>query len=287
MRQYYIFANNSSGSAHQIEAVKAAFKQYPEVAMTIYSLSALSKQRSKILKQTEAVVVAAGGDGTVNAVVNTFKDSAVIVGVLPLGTLNHFAKDLGVSTDIAEAVRGLIYGAKRKVDIASVNGHYFVNNSSIGLYPSLVAAREKRESQLGKPLASVIAFFTMLRSLRRHHITIEMGDKKITARSPFVFIGNNHYSLQQQSFTDRKSLTNGKLGIYVLRSRSLPGALWALIRSAHTKPGQAPELDYYEPTIAIITLRHRHSKVAFDGEVQRLTTPLHYTLHKRHLTVLT
>ena len=114
-----------------------------------------------------SAIVAAGGDGTVSAVVAAIVDTDIALGVLPLGTLNHFAKDLGLPLDLEAAVDRLLSGATRRVDVGEVNGRTFVNNSSLGLYPDIVRDRERQQKRLGRRKWPAFAL-ACLSALRRY-----------------------------------------------------------------------------------------------------------------------
>jgi diacylglycerol kinase family enzyme len=95
-------------------------------------------------KADSSVVVAAGGDGTINAVASELVGSNKILGVLPMGTLNHLAKDLGMPLDLESAVDIIAQQTLSRIDIGEVNGRYFLNNSGLGLYPGIVHEREQQ-----------------------------------------------------------------------------------------------------------------------------------------------
>ena len=103
-----------------------------------------------LAKERPPCIVAAGGDGTVSAVASALVDTEVPLAVLPTGTLNHFARDLGLPADLGECVRVAVAGKTALVDVGEVNGQVFVNNASIGLYPAIVRRREKQQRQLGR-----------------------------------------------------------------------------------------------------------------------------------------
>ena len=103
------------------------------------------------------VIVAGGGDGTVSSVASAIADKPVALGVLALGTLNHFARDAGVPADIEEAVRTIVDGHRVQVDIAEVNGRTFINNSGLGLYPDIVRNRERQRCRRASTIAATTA----------------------------------------------------------------------------------------------------------------------------------
>ena len=97
-----------------------------------------------------AVIVAGGGDGTINQVASRLLDSEVSLGVLPMGTLNHFAKDMGIPLELDQAIAVIATSRARLIDVGEVNGRLFLNNSSIGLYPDVVHEREHQQQRLGR-----------------------------------------------------------------------------------------------------------------------------------------
>src|SRR6476620_8329924 len=113
------------------------------------------------------ILGAAGGDGTINAVASVALERNKPLAVVPLGTLNHFAKDIGVQTELAEAAAAISLGYLKSVDVGEVNGQIFLNNSSIGLYPHIVHSRERQQERLGRGKWRA-AFSSAVQMFRRH-----------------------------------------------------------------------------------------------------------------------
>jgi YegS/Rv2252/BmrU family lipid kinase len=231
--------------------------------------------------------VAAGGDGTVNAVASALVGADdVPLGVLPLGTLNHFAKDLGIPLDLEPAVRLITQGVRRQVDVGEVNGAVFVNNSSIGVYPRIVALRSRRQATgMGKWIAALWASLTVLRRRPFMGVRIRTAEETLLRRTPFVFVGNNEYRMAGIRAASRESLTGGRLAVYVMhaeRRRSLLLLGWrVLLRGVE----RVPELELFPVEEAVIETRRRVS-VALDGEVRAMTPPLTYRIRPLALTVI-
>src|SRR5688572_26255591 len=140
------------------------------------------------------IIVAGGGDGTINAVASAALESGKTLGLLPFGTMNHFAKDLHIPLDLDRAIQTIVAGNVINVDVGEVNGRIFVNNSSLGLYPSIVRERQKQERLgWGKWPAYVWAAFAVLRRYPFLDIRLNVDEKEFITRTPFVFIGNNEY----------------------------------------------------------------------------------------------
>ncbi|MFL6711282.1 MAG: diacylglycerol/lipid kinase family protein [Massilia sp.] len=233
-------------------------------------------------------IVAGGGDGTINAVASIVAGSRKPFGVLPLGTLNHFAKDLGVPLDLAEAVRTVAEGEVIAVDVGEVNGRIFLNNSGLGLYPDIVHDREKQQSRLGrgKWLAAAWATVAALRRYPFLKLRLFIKGREHLRATPFVFIGNNEYSMTGLSIGERASLQDGLLSLYVAQRPGRLGllrfgwrALWG--RLAQEKDFDAMLCDSFD-----IATRHKRMRVALDGEVTVMHTPLHYKIRAGDLHVI-
>jgi diacylglycerol kinase family enzyme len=233
-------------------------------------------------------VVAGGGDGTVRTVAQELAGSDVALGVLPLGTLNHFARDLGLPLDIPGAVSVIAGGVTAAIDAAAVNGRIFVNNSSIGLYPTMVRARERllRHSRRKKWLAMALALLHVLRRPVARRLTIEAADFVTPYRTPFAFVGNNVYDMTRTALGRRATLSGGELCLFVAKPRGPLGLIGMLLRGALGRLDQAGDFEQHRVETATIRSRHRRLTVAMDGEICRLRTPLHYRIRPAALRVL-
>ena len=235
-----------------------------------------------------AIVVAAGGDGTVSGVVAGILDSPAALGVLPLGTLNHFAKDLRIPQELSEAVAVIAAGHIARVDVGQVNDGVFVNNSSIGIYPSIVEAREALRSEgRGKWPAMAIATLRVLRRYRGVKVSLEVDGQRRAWRTPFVFVGNNEYTIEGLRLGTRASLDSGQLYVYLaprVRTRDLPLLLIKALLGRARQSGDFEILPAADVWIDIA--QTRRLQVAVDGEVSRMHTPLHYRARPGALRVV-
>jgi diacylglycerol kinase family enzyme len=219
-------------------------------------------------------VVAAGGDGTVSAVAAGVVNSGGhgVLGVIPLGTLNHFAKDLGVK-DVETAVDSIARGETRRIDVGEVNGRVFINNSSIGLYPELVRERERERG--GKWRAMFRAAWRILVRFPMLHVAIAFAGRVLSARTPIVFVGNNEYEVAIHTVGMRKRLDAGALSVYTVRVQSRLRMLWVTFRELIQR-GDPPDIEVHAVERADIIANKRTLSVALDGEVVRLHPPLMY-----------
>jgi diacylglycerol kinase family enzyme len=230
-------------------------------------------------------VVAAGGDGTVSAVAAGLVGTDVALGVIPLGTLNHFAKDLGIK-DVQSAVDAIAKGTPKRIDVGEVNGRVFINNSSIGLYPEMVSARDtdRRRNGRSKWSAMIRAAVRILLRFPLLHVAVAIAGGVFSARTPFVMIGNNEYALGLTEIGSRRRLDSGQLAIYTLKSTSRWKMFVAMVRALFRR--RDPELEARCVERADIVATKRSLKVALDGEVTRMAPPLTYRSRPGALVVL-
>jgi diacylglycerol kinase family enzyme len=222
-------------------------------------------------------LIAAGGDGTVNALASVAIGSNVPLGILPLGTLNHFAKDLGIPLDLTPAVEVVLDGRVQAVDLGEVNGRIFLNNSSIGVYPRIVELR-KRYGGSG-PAKWAAALWATLAVLRRRPflgVRIETPDQAVVRRTPFVFVGNNEYRMTGLRAASRESLTRGCLAVYLMNASGRRGLLQLAWQVFWRGPDRVQELDLLLVDKTVVETRRRTMQVALDGEVIVLDSPLRY-----------
>jgi diacylglycerol kinase family enzyme len=227
--------------------------------------------------EIDAVVVG-GGDGTVRTVASLLADTGVALGILPLGTLNHFARDLGIPLDLAGAVATIAARHFTIVDVGEVNGEMFINNSSIGIYPYMVADRERRQSATGlsKWMAMALAAVRAVRRFPRRRLSLHAEGRVAAYRTPCLFVGNNAYDLNFPSLGRRQHLDEGRLYVYVAKPMNVLGFLWFILRTALGRGSRLAELDTLRLTSAEIRSRASRLPVALDGELRTMPTPLRY-----------
>jgi YegS/Rv2252/BmrU family lipid kinase len=233
-------------------------------------------------------VVAGGGDGTIRAVASALAGGSVPLGVLPLGTLNHFARDLGIPVDLAEAVRLILQGAVHPLDVGEVNGEIFLNNSMLGVYPPIVQVRdrERRELERGKWLATASAAVKVLPRLRPLHVRIRSDGREIERRTRFVFVGNNEYEMNAFTYGAPSRFESGNLYLYIARSRSRLGLLGLALLGLVRDVKQTPHLDCRALSAFTIETSGKAVPVYLDGEVTVLQPPLRYRVRPRELRVI-
>ena len=174
-------------------------------------------------------VVAGGGDGTLSCCAGQLADTGRPMGILPLGTLNHLARDVGIPAKLEDAAAIIAKGHVRPIDLAEVNGEVFINNSAVGLYPDMVRLREAEQERKGrgKRLAMLSASWASLRHFRRHRLWISAPGLEAPVRTPLLFVGNNRYQVNLLALGQRERLDEGLLCLYAIRARSRAHLFWA------------------------------------------------------------
>ncbi|HEX7133858.1 MAG TPA: diacylglycerol kinase family protein [Iamia sp.] len=224
------------------------------------------------------VVVVAGGDGTLGTAADALADTGIPLGILPLGTFNHFAKDLGIPIDLARAAAVVVEGRTVAVDVAEVNGRTFVNNSSIGLYPVMVDLRDDIRSSRGwgKVRAVPLASWRVLRRFPTRRLQIEVDGQTWDRRSPFVFVGNNTYEVGPRGVGARTDLDRGVLCCYVARPETRWGFVRLAVGAALRGAKGAQHLDSASAPAVTVDAHGHRVLVAVDGEVDAIRGPLRY-----------
>jgi diacylglycerol kinase family enzyme len=230
-------------------------------------------------------VVVGGGDGTLRTAASVLAGSGVRMGVLPLGTFNHFAKELGMPFDLGEAARAIARGRPESIDLGTINGEVFVNHAAVGIYPHMVRRREalRQRQGLGKFFAMAVAFADTFIDYPTFGLRVRVGGGAKARRSPFAFVANNRYILDAygiEGHGGRETLSlllahdAGRFALMRMGAKALLGRLG---RDAY---------DLLTFDAARIDSRRRRLLVEIDGELETMKPPLHFRLRKGALTVI-
>lgn len=240
-----------------------------------------------IALQPDAILVG-GGDGTISAAAARLVATEIALGVLPLGTLNHFARDLGTPTDWRAAVAALARGRVARVDVGEVNGRVFVNNCSIGSYAEAVRRRERLRLQHGhgKWRAMLLATLGVFRELRRLRLRLDVPGADFDLRTPFLLAANNRYSGHVLESSLRSRLDEGRLWFYSTRAKGRGDLLRLLWQALFHQLDAADGLDLHSATEAVVTSAHASLPIAVDGELATFDLPLRFRVRARALRVL-
>lgn len=284
--------NDRSGTTASAKKYDLA-ELFAQRSVTVEVFSTLSGKSITELSKTAVlegydIIVAGGGDGTINAVASELVGHASTrLGVLPLGTLNHFARDLNISSDVSKAVDIICAGYSEAVDVGRVNDRYFLNNSSVGLYPAIVKLRESLQSGgYSKWWAAALSSLRILSHFRRMELEIHLSDGKVIRRkTALLFVGNNAYETSADKLGARLSLKDGTLWVSMPTSSTRFGLFMSLAKMLFRHERPADTL-IFETTDLKVVSKKKILTVATDGEVLRLELPLIYSILPQALNVI-
>ncbi|MFJ3046630.1 diacylglycerol/lipid kinase family protein [Herbaspirillum chlorophenolicum] len=288
--------NAKAGGGHAQELaghIAAEFARHglrASVGLTASGEDMLATARQAV-RDKIGIVAVGGGDGSVNTVASVLiadANCSSALGVLPLGTLNHFAKDLDIPLPLADAIAAIAHGRRIRVDSGEVNGVPFINNSSLGLYPDIVREREKQQARLGR--GKWLAFsWAAMGALRRYpflRVRLHVGGQDHWRHTPLVFIGNNEYLMSGLDIGKRSSLMEGKLSLYVCHRTGRLGLLRLAVNALFGRLHEAHDFDALTAHDILIETHKKRMLVATDGEVTIMQTPLQYRIRPASLEVI-
>ena len=298
----YILLNAGSGheeTEHQQGIIEGALRQaaQPYTLKVVEDPSRLPELARHMAAQAVAgggVLVAAGGDGTINTVAAEAVEAGCPFGVLPQGTFNYFGRTHGIPEDLGEAVQALLTARVQPVQVGQVNDRIFLVNASIGLYPQIIEEREADKKQFGR--SRLVALLSMIKTAlgRSQYLRIhmELEGKVHTMRTAMLFVGNNSLQMEQLGIMPLSSaLEDGKLAAIAPKSVGRLGMMGLMLRGAIGKLGGASNLVAFSFKSLGVKQRtlygtRRKIKVATDGEVCQLDTPLRFRVLNGQLLLM-
>lgn len=288
-----IFVNRFSGGIERTdkdaEEIRSAFAAAGVSArIKLIEGREIAERVRRASGQDNDIIVIGGGDGSVSAAAGVLAGKKCRLAILPLGTLNHFARDLGIPPKIEDAAALIAKGKTRRVDVAAVNGRTFINNSAIGLYPLMVIDRDlqRKRRARSKRLAMVIAAVRTLARFGHYRLALTINERESRVDTPLLFVGNNDYRLDIGAPGQRDSLEDGKLSVFVMRKKTRRGFIAASIRALFNRirPDDMVQVDDVQRLL--VGSQRSLLAVSLDGEIVRLEPPLDYTIRRRALNVI-
>ena len=288
-----VIVNASSGTGHSesdLENLRRLFDEHGAQVQIIPARDGerLQEQVKRAMKSAPPLLIVGGGDGTISSVAQMTRGTQTALGILPMGTLNHFARDLALPAELPAAVKVAVAGRRVSIDMGEVNGAAFLNNASIGLYPDLVRDRQRQQRRLGRSKRAAMAW-AILAAMRRTpklRMKLELDGESQQCAAPFVFVGNNAYLMEGFHIGTRASLEDGQLSVYTTR-RTTAWALFRLaLRALFHRLHQAEDFIATQARRLTVDLKHRHVLVATDGELRAMETPLEFRCLPRTLLVM-
>jgi len=234
------------------------------------------------------VVLAGGGDGTINSLANLLAGSDVALGVLPLGTHNHFARELGIPLTLEAALQALVIGSVNTMHVAEVNGRVFLNFSGIGFHPNVVKYRDAQREAVGrsKPWAMVISLVRNVVRLPLLRVSLTSATWNARRLTPSVIVCTNALQMEEFGVKSVSYPRRDRLNVYVARSTSRLGFMWLMVRALFRSLPTARKFESIDIGQLSVSTRRTHMRVSLDGEIVDLTTPLNYRVRENGLRVL-
>lgn len=239
-------------------------------------------------RTTPAMIVAAGGDGTINAAAAMLRGTGIPFGVVPMGTFNYFARSLGIAVDLEQAARVLLDGELRPVPVGCINDRVFLVNAILGLYVRLIEARERHKKFLGrsKPVALLSGMFTALRGQPPFAIRMTIDDEPRTLATPLVFISINPLQMRLLNLALAQCTASGLLGMMVVRKTRRLGLLSLGFRAAFGTLNDSSLVETHCAAEIEVSSRRPRVKLVIDGEVMELAVPLRFSVQRDALLMV-
>ena len=254
-------------------------------------ISEVCKRAVRLAAEQRGVVVAAGGDGTINAVAGAVLGTGCPFGVLPQGTFNYFGRVHCIPQETYAAAVALLNASVSPVQVGQVNGQIFLVNASLGLYPQLLEDREAWKQQLGR--SRLVAFFsglaTLLKARGQLKLEIELEGRSASLRTPTLFVGNNHLQLTRVGIDEKHAgaVNRGELAGIAVRPIGTLALFSLLARGLLGRLGEADNIDSFSfRTLTVSPRGRKRVKVATDGEVMWMKAPLVFQVAEDPLLLL-
>ena len=286
-----VIANAKSGATTRVAAAL-------DSAMTVFGdraeLRTFTGDPAPVAEQAIrdgfSIIVAAGGDGTVAGVAHALAGTPALMGVLPMGTFNYFARGLHTPADATEAANAILEGEPHDIAVGSVNGKVFLNNVALGLYPAILDEREAAYQRWGR--SRIMAHWSTLRSILRlqrpMRVRIVADGQAQIRRTPMIFVARSAYQLDQFGVVGAEAISDDRFAVYIARQTTRMGLLklaWRLMRPG--KVDLSEDLELLTPqTLVIDRPKRRHIRIAYDGEREKMILPLTFRIDHHVLSVI-
>ncbi|EAR53029.1 hypothetical protein OG2516_11216 [Oceanicola granulosus HTCC2516] len=241
------------------------------------------------IRSDASLVVSAGGDGTTCAVASEMLGTGIPMAVLPLGTFNFFARGLGYSEEPEEAARQILEGQARDIRIGTVNGQPFLNNASLGIYPTILRERESVYKRWGR--RRIAAHWSVLRTFlkfkRPWEVTIDLGDGPRKRRTALIFVGRSAYQLERFGLKGVKAISDDKFAVLVAKAETRWDLFKLTARLTLRRIEEGRDYDFYQvPRMTLEVHKRRRVLIAYDGEKRWEEGPISFEMSRAPLRIV-
>jgi diacylglycerol kinase family enzyme len=247
----------------------------------------IPKLAEEAARSDAEVIVAAGGDGTIDAIAAALAGTTKILGVLPLGTFNLFAKRFNIPLELEAALQVLITGRVAEINVGEVNGGVFLSRSSVGLYPLALQQREKMYQRFGRSrlVALLSGAMALLRWGKVMTIQLRTETDEHLLRSRFVFVCNNPEELHYFNLPGMECIEADKFAVYVPQPLTPAAILRLGFRMLGRQAQERRDFVKFCAHDLLLEIEPSRVPVSLDGEVRIMESPLHYRLRPRALRI--
>ncbi|KTD06392.1 Diacylglycerol kinase [Legionella gratiana] len=272
-------ANNPAKAILYLDGLKDANISYTLYETTPKKLPTTIK---KCISEHKIILIG-GGDGTIRTAAHYCAHTSIILGVIPLGTFNHFAKELDLPCSVKELVACLQKSHTIKIDLAEVNDIIFINNSSIGFYPKFAVKREQYNKSYNKWLSYIAGFIESLKKHPVFNLTVKSKNLDLSLHTSFLMVSNNLYSYQFPATIKRENFQKALLGLYYFKQGKIQ--IFKLIQSMFCSKSCFERIQSKHP-IEIHFNNDKEVTISLDGDTIKTKTPLYYRTLPRSLNLL-
>lgn len=283
MAKIAVIINNKAKNAPQMERYLSALSAH-HVNYQLYETTPQQLEKNIQYCYTQyPILLVGGGDGTVRSAAQWCVNTSTILGIIPLGTMNHFVKELNLPLTTEELITAIQEKTTIQIDVAKVNGHVFLNNSSIGFYPRLAANRDYYAKFYNKWLTYIPSFIHALVYHPSYSLLIKNQELNISLRTSFFMVSNNRYTYEFPLTITRESFQKEQLGIYYSRHEKL--RLFKMLLAFFTGKAHFEITQTHLPID--VDVRHKNKiSISLDGDTITTNTPLRYKILPKSLTLL-
>ncbi len=285
-----VLSNPDSGTAKRNpEAVDRAMAVFGDRAVLRPFTGDPADEAARAVADGFAIIVAAGGDGSVAGVAHALAGSDAALAVLPLGTFNYFARGLGMPEDPEAAARAILTGQSHFIAVGTLNGRVFLNNVSIGLYPQILEEREATYARYGRYriLAHLASLRTILRFQRPYRMELVQDETRHRIRTPMVFVARSAYQLDQFGLEGAEAISADRFVMFLAHQQTRLAFLRLAWRLVRRKVDHGRDVLVSTPRrISVIIRGRRRIAVALDGEKLRMSLPLKIEIAQDQLHVI-
>jgi diacylglycerol kinase family enzyme len=258
------------------------------VVYTVPKGGGVAATAARAVADGAGILVALGGDGSQSAVANAVAGTGVVMGVLPGGTFNYFARDLVVGDTVDAAVNTLLGGHVRSLDVGAINGRIFLNNASFGLYPQILTRREEIYSRWGR--TRIAAYWSVLLALRDMrdpmHMVLTVGGEQRDFYTPLAFAARSAFQLDSMGMDGAQAIREGHFVLYMAKGKRPLDLMKTALRLGLGRMARGQDFDLVVADDILIETHRRHRRLAFDGEQARMTGPFQLSMQRAGLSVI-